>query len=75
MPQGVADTREEFACPEGLRQIIVGTGVKTRHNIGFRVADRKDEHGNFRPIANFPEDLDAVDVRQTEIEDYQLGPL
>lgn len=46
MPQCVADTREEFAGPEWLGQIVVGTGVKTCYDIVFRVADGEDQNGD-----------------------------
>lgn len=71
-PQQHPDASEEFSDGERFRQIVVGPRIKRRDLLFFLVADREDEDRG-RPLRpEMPRDLDAVAIRQTEVEDDDI---
>ena len=68
MAQHDAKAREQFPCVEGLCQVVVGARVE-RGDLDVLVAqDGEDQDRHLRPFAQAPEDIDAGDVGQAQVE-------
>lgn len=63
---------EKFAHAERLGEVVVGPGVQRADLVRVLAADRQDQDRCLGPLAKAPGDLDAVLVRQAEIEDDQI---
>src|SRR5690349_574467 len=75
-PQVRSDARQELGEPERLGDVVVATGIETEHDVDLAVTRGEDHDRHVRvgpadPAAH----LDAVEIRQTEVEQDQLGPV
>ena len=68
-----AEPRHQLAHAERLHQVVVGTGVERGDLVLLARARRQDEDRDLRPLAQAPDDLRTVEVRQPEIEDHDVG--
>ena len=67
------DAGDQLARAEGLRHIIVAAHFKTEDAIDLLIARRQEEDRQGGGLADFPADLEAVDVRQTDVEHDEIG--
>ena len=71
-----ADQHRRF---DRVRQVAIGAGIHAQDLVGIvdegrrEVRDRRPPR--LRPGAQLPADLEAVDVRQVDVQDDQIGPL
>src|SRR5262245_11642085 len=73
MAQRDAYAREQFPDAERLRHVIVGACVE-RVDLGALLRARGQYDDRHRgPAADAPDHLDAVDVRQPEVDDREIG--
>jgi hypothetical protein len=72
-PEQRAQAREQLLALEGLDEVVVGPGVEALDARLERVArgEHEDRHVIGRPQP--PRDLDAVELRQPEVEDDEVG--
>jgi hypothetical protein len=70
-----ADASEQLPEAERLRDVVVCARVEGPDLVVLMVADRQHDHGDLRPGAEPADHLGAVDVRQAEVEDEQVGLL
>ena len=59
---------QQFFGAEGLGDIIVRAGIERRDLVALGSAGRQDDHRSGSPVAQQPAHLDAVDIRQPQIE-------
>src|SRR5664279_3827913 len=69
-----ANARQEFIDPEWFRDIIVGAEIE-RFDLGaFILTTRQDnDRQGFAAIPDLTDDIEAIHVGQTEVEDYEIG--
>ena len=67
------DAGQQFGSAKRLDQVIVGTSIECRHLVGFGRAGGKNDDGNVRPGPQVADQVDAVAIRQAEIEHHQVG--
>ena len=68
-----ADAREQFVHAERLGDVIVGAQIERLHLAAFVGAARQHDDRNRRAVlAQVPDDLEAVDVGQAEIEHEKI---
>ena len=70
-----AHARKQLLYGERLHQIIVGTGIEGRHFVGILEARGQHDHRQRRPLPQRADNAHAVAVRQSQIEDGQVGRL
>ena len=71
-----AHARGELGHGEGLHHVVVGAQVQAAHAVIDRVARREHQHRH-RPVcpaagAQAPQHLEAVHLRQADVEDHQV---
>jgi hypothetical protein len=65
--------RRQLFVGERLHEIVVRAGIQARDAIAHRVASREHEDAQAgSPFAQAPRDLQARDVRQSDVEDQRL---
>ena len=68
-----AHAGQQLREPERLDEVVVGAGVEAGDDVELLVARREDQDRQLGSrAAQSPADLDAVDVRQAEIEDHEV---
>src|SRR5262249_25495078 len=72
MPERNPDAGEQLAHAEGLGEVVVGACIQRGDLVSFREAGGQHHHRDGGPLAQPPDDLDAVDVGQPEVEDHQV---
>src|SRR6476659_3877111 len=71
-PRHRSNPRQQLLHTERLGDIVVRTGVKGIH-LGRAVHPAGENHnGHLRPLTKRADDINAIDVRQAEIEDDQV---
>ena len=72
-----AHPRHELVRAERLRQVVVGADLEADDAVGLLGTGREHDDRNRRRLvrsaADETADLEAVDVRQHEIQDHQIG--
>jgi hypothetical protein len=70
-----ADTSNQFACAEGLGDVIISTELERLYFLVFSIEDGKHEDGKLgREGAKAAKGLDAADARHVDIkQDYVEG--
>ena len=68
-----ADPRQQFGDAERLDDVVVGAGIERGDLLDLRLPHRKDQDRHARPFADAPDDLLAVEIRQAEVEDDEIG--
>src|SRR5947199_297329 len=63
------DPCEELARAEGLADVVVGAHVEGRHLVALLTARGQDDDRDVRPLAQPAGHVDALGVRQPEIDD------
>lgn len=58
---------------ERLRQIVVGAQFQAQHPVGLLSARAEDEDGNVGDLSDAPADVDAVHVRQSQVEQDDIA--
>ncbi len=66
---------EEFGGSKRFGDVVIGPGLQGFHFQRLWIPDTQDEHGNITPFAQSLEDLDSVESRESQIEQYDIGPL
>src|SRR5687768_887251 len=73
MAQSGAHAREQLADAEWLGDVVVGAGVE-RLDLRALLDARREHHDRHRrPLADAADHLDAVEVRQAEVDDREVG--
>src|ERR1700730_14278672 len=74
MPLRHADTREELINTERLRDIIVSAEIE-RRDLGAFVVTARQDYNRQGPsaIADLLDDIEAIHIGQTEVEDKEIG--
>ena len=73
-PQQHFDARHELAHRERLAQVVVGADLQSEHAIELVFARRdEDDRQRLRARAQPPAQLEAVDPRQADVENRQIG--
>ena len=67
-----SDARKKLAGAEGLRKIIVRAHIKRHDLVAFTSAGGNDDHRERGPLAESRENVDAVHIRQAEIEQHEI---
>jgi hypothetical protein len=68
-----ADARAEFARAERLRHVVVAADFEADHAVDLVGARREKKHGQRVTRAQLPTDVEAIDVRQPDIEDDEIA--
>ena len=66
--------RQQLAGAERLDEVVVGAGVERLDLVLLAGAGRQHEDGHVRPGAQVADQVDAVAVRQAEVEHDQVRP-
>ena len=75
MPLRGSDPCQQFLDAEGLRHIVVGPEIQRLHLCGLVAATGQDDDRHCRAnVADPPDYLKSIDVRQTKIEHHDIGP-
>ena len=72
-PQRDADPREELFRAERLGDVVVRAGVQRVDLVGLGAPGRQHDDRHGPPVADQTAHLDAVHVRQPEVEDDEIG--
>ena len=73
MAQGGADPRQQLRRAEGLGDVVIGAAIQRRH-LGCLLAARGQHHDRHRAeAAQRAQRVQPVLIRQTEIEQHQIG--
>ena len=67
-----ADAREQLHRAEGLGQVVIRAHVERRRLVDLRAAGRDDDDRHPAPGAHGADDLAAVHIRQTEIQQQHI---
>jgi len=68
-----AKTRQQFFDAKGFRDVIIGSAVDTLDFLVLTTSSGKHEYGNGNAgVAPVPENRQAVDLRQAEIEHHRV---
>ena len=71
-----ADAREQLGDAEGLDHVVVAAELETAHAVFFLAFGGDQEHGHPRvALAQKPQDLEAVFLRQHDVEQDEVGAL
>jgi hypothetical protein len=68
-----ADPRQQLGNAERLDDVIVGAGVQCRDLLALSLPHGKDQDGDAGPFANAPDDVLAVEIGQSKIENDEIG--
>ena len=68
-----AHARQQLADAERLGQVVVGAGVERRDLVVLAAARRQHDDRHRRPLAQVADEVDAVAVGQSEVEQHQVG--
>src|SRR5262245_20875091 len=71
-PEGGAESGEELVDGEGLRHIVVRTGVQSLDLLVLVTDDREEEDRDLRPSPQLPTNVYPAPVRQHEIKDHRI---
>jgi hypothetical protein len=74
-PEDRLDPGNHFAGVERLGHVVVRTQAQCEQLVGVVDAGGEHEHGHVAVPVQLPEDLEAVETRQHEVEDHQVGSL
>ena len=72
-PQQGAHARQQLLALEGLDEVVVGAGVEALDARLQRVARGEHQDRDVVALAQAAGDLHAVELRQAEVEDHQVG--
>ncbi len=75
MAERDADAGQQFAHAERLGQVVVGAGVERGDLVFLLPASREHDHRRRQPFAQGSQHVQAVLVRQAQIEDDEIGRL
>ena len=67
------DPRGHFPWAERLDHVIVGTDFQAHDTIDFSIAGTEENHRHFAETAQLLAGFEAADVRQTDVENDQIG--
>ncbi|MOA07157.1 hypothetical protein D3C78_1268400 [compost metagenome] len=67
------DAGHHLPYAERLAHVVVGPGIQQPHLLLLRIPCRQHQHRVGVVFADGLQDLDAVPVRQAEIQDHQIG--
>src|SRR5437016_1379097 len=70
-----ANACEEFGRAKWLREIIIGSVVECCDLLLFLIAGRQNDNGGLQPLTQFLQDLLAIHIRQTKIENDEVRRL
>ncbi len=70
--QGRFQPRHEFACGEGLGDVVVGARFESGHLSRHVLARRQHQHRGQALFADMRQHLEAVAIRKAEIKDHQI---
>ena len=73
MADGGADAGQQLGGAEGLGDIVVGTVVQGLYLIMLMVPGGDHHHRQAGPLADGFQHLDAVHIRQAQIQHDQVG--
>jgi hypothetical protein len=59
--------------PKGFGQVVIGTGVERTDFFFFARTRRQHDDRRVGLLAQFDDEIHAVAVRQTEVENHQVG--
>src|SRR5260221_5562116 len=65
--------RQHLPHPERLGEIVVGTGIQRGDLVRFVGARRQHDDRHRTPAAQIADELDAVEVRQPEVQHDEIG--
>ncbi|BCB88405.1 hypothetical protein Psuf_057180 [Phytohabitans suffuscus] len=65
----------ELGRRERLDHVVVGARVEAADDLGLVVAGGGDDDGHRADAAQHPQQLQAVEVGQAEVEHHEVGPL
>jgi hypothetical protein len=71
VPQRHAHPRQQLAHAEGLGQVIVGAGVERGDLVAFLALGRQHHDRRGRPLTQPASHLQAVDIRQPQVQQNQ----
>ena len=71
-PHDRADPRDQLAQPVRLDEVVVGPELEPDDAVGLFPAGGQDDDRNARALAQPPADVEAVDVRQAQIEQDEV---
>ena len=73
-PEQGPEPSEELREVEGLDEVVIGPGIETSHAVADRITCGEHQHRRPIPERSKPTaDLEAVDVRQLEVEHHGIG--
>ena len=72
-PQQCLDPREQLLAPEGLHDVVVGAGPKPSYLVDLAAAGCEQDHRHVAHVADSLERFEAVELRQREVEDDEVG--
>src|SRR5581483_3361477 len=72
-PHERAQPRQQLLALEGLDEVVVGARVQPLDPVAGLAARRQDEDRHVAGRAQAPAHLDAVETRQAEVEDDEIG--
>ena len=70
-----ADPGQQLVDPERLGDVVVGAEIEGCHLLGLGGAHRQHDDRQLRPFADPRDHLLAVEIRQAEVEDHEIGAL
>ncbi|GAA3206779.1 hypothetical protein GCM10020256_02000 [Streptomyces thermocoprophilus] len=68
-----AHAGHQFAHAERFREIVVGSQFQAEHPVGLLAARAEDDDGHVGDLADAPADVDAVHVRQSQVEQDDIA--
>ena len=74
-PQRRRDPRQQLLDAERLGHVVVGAEVERGDLVAVAAARRDDDHADGRALAHLAAELEAVDVRQHQVEQDDVGLL
>ena len=67
-----ANARQQFLSTKGLGDVVIGARIQRSHLVAFGTASRQDEDWNAGRLSHLTAHINAVHVRQTEVEHDQI---
>ncbi len=67
------DTGEQLFGPERLAHVVICPGIQRADLVALLPAGREDNDGDRRPLPKPADDLQAIHVREAEVEDDHVG--
>ena len=71
-PEHRPDARSELRHRVRLDEVVIGAAVKGGHDVTVAFAGSRHDHGHLGDRPNHSEQLDAVEVGKTEVEDHDI---